>query len=475
MFRRMTRSFAVPLPLVLVLGGFCLVSCSRSPSPSRAPSLVPGSPARLKWNLDTLVGDYDRAGKKNPQWDEAARRALTLFAEVRNTSSQVSPTKITELGAAVQSAVNAGCDDPLIRYLQLRFNPATFEATPAGMAAQYAAVAQELRARQYSAIRCLYGALRAAQALDDSHRSGEDTNAWFQANKLLADAANDMQALLGDPTTPAEEIIEAMGELMPPAMRRKNFNEQCLATIYSPVFARWPDDPLVCRQEGWFYLEYAWRARGGGFANTVAPEAWKLFNERLRTADKALRRAWRLNPKDAQTPVLMIRVALGLQEARPEMEKWFERAMAVNTNNYDACFQKLWYLDPRWYGSAEDLVAFGKECVASRQWGGRVPLILADAHAAVVNYECQTDAERKAYWTRPEVWADIQASFARFFALNPNAEGYHQNYALFAYWCQQWDELNRQLDLLGTVNYDYFGGREAYDKMVEEAKAHATK
>ena len=94
---------------------------------------------------------------------------------------------------------------------------------------------------------------------------------------------------------------------------------------------------------------------------------------------------------------------------------------------------------------------------------------------AVVNYECQTDAERKAYWTRPEVWADIQASFARFFALNPNAEGYHQNYALFAYWCQQWDELNRQLDLLGTVNYDYFGGREAYDKMVEEAKAHATK
>src|SRR5260370_29207737 len=40
---------------------------------------------RLEWNLDTLVGDYERHGSRNTKWDDAAKLALERFATARVT------------------------------------------------------------------------------------------------------------------------------------------------------------------------------------------------------------------------------------------------------------------------------------------------------------------------------------------------------------------------------------------------------
>ena len=66
------------------------------------------------------------------------------------------------------------------------------------------------------------------------------------------------------------------------------------------------------------------------------------------------------------------------------MEVWFNRAMALDTNNFDACMSKMQFLYPRWNGSREDMIAFGRECVASTKWGGGVPLTLAEALQPVI-------------------------------------------------------------------------------------------
>ena len=39
-----------------------------------------------------------------------------------------------------------------------------------------------------------------------------------------------------------------------------------------------------------------------------------------------------------------------------------------------------WYLQLKWYGSAAEVIAFGRECVTSKEWKDRVPLILWEAH-----------------------------------------------------------------------------------------------
>jgi uncharacterized protein YqfA (UPF0365 family) len=60
----------------------------------------------------------------------------------------------------------------------------------------------------------------------------------------------------------------------------------------------------------------------------------------------------------------MLTVCLGLAPERAEMELWFDRAMAADPNNRDACKAKLYNLEPKWHGSAEEMVKFGREWAA---------------------------------------------------------------------------------------------------------------
>jgi len=85
-----------------------------------------------------------------------------------------------------------------------------------------------------------------------------------------------------------------------------------------------------------------------------------------------------------------------------------------------------------------------------------------DAHTRLVRYV--PDGKQKEYWKRPEVWKDLKAGFDKFFELCPDANGTRQRCALYAYRCEQWEELNKQLSLLKSVDYDYFGGKEKFEE-----------
>ncbi len=147
--------------------------------------------------------------------------------------------------------------------------------------------------------------------------------------------------------------------------------------------------------------------------------------------------------------------------------------MEVNPNNYKACYNLLYFLLPRWYGSRETMVAFGRHCAESDKWGGTVPLILSDAHEMYNRFDGPPDG---SYWKRTDVWPDIKASFEKFFELNPKAHSWRHNYARYAWWCEQWDGLKEQLDLMGeNINYEYFGGRTAFGEMVKQCQEHQTK
>jgi hypothetical protein len=118
------------------------------------------------------------------------------------------------------------------------------------------------------------------------------------------------------------------------------------------------------------------------------------------------------------------------------------------------------------------MLEFGRECVQSEKWGAHVPLILLDAHISIQRQ--YIDASQKDdYWKQPEVWADIKSAFDRFFELNPDAVSWYHNYAWYAYHAEQWDTLNEIIPKLGPINYNFFGGKDEFDKMVQLAKQHA--
>ena len=168
------------------------------------------------------------------------------------------------------------------------------------------------------------------------------------------------------------------------------------------------------------------------------------------------------------------RMELGQGKGRERLELWFQRGMKLDPANYGLCADKMEYIRPRWYGSINDMIAFGRECTLNTNWSGSVRLMLADAHYEA-SREIQDSAKRAAYWQKANVWSDIQFSYQQFFKLFPNEVGYRHNYALYAVRCGQWQEVLNQIKLFPTTNVAYFGGQDQFNKMVKVAEDHVKK
>jgi hypothetical protein len=240
------------------------------------------------------------------------------------------------------------------------------------------------------------------------------------------------------------------------------------------LFPAWsearPKEPGAWAFKGAQYVKYAWDARGIGMANTVKDEGWKLMAERLKVAQEALEHAYALDPTDPRAPTEMLAVELGQGEGRDRMESWWKRAMEANPDNYQACTSKLYYLEPKWYGSAEAMLAFGRECLKEGNWEGRIPFVLRDAHWTLAGYA----KDRDAYFARPEVWQDIRSVYEPYLARHPESAFDRSYYAYYATLCGQWGEARKQFEVLGDKpELMPFGSRQAYDYLVQKAKTMA--
>jgi hypothetical protein len=73
---------------------------------------------RFEWNKRTIVGDYERVGKRSPKWDEPALKSLNSFVKMRSYGTNSVPNQTKEIAEPCQQAIDAGCDDVLVRYLR---------------------------------------------------------------------------------------------------------------------------------------------------------------------------------------------------------------------------------------------------------------------------------------------------------------------------------------------------------------------
>ena len=437
--------------------------------PEAKGSKVAAQNYRLEWNRKTLVEDYERFGPHDAKWDESAKGALELFAQLRTGGEHQSKAVLPDLGESVFLAVRGGCDDPVIKYLYARFVMPAFGHTPQEQATVFRAVAERLADSQRPVIRKYYAALRAATILNPgTNAPSPEARHWLeQAQRFLNQVVNDR-------ATPAREVSDAWEAYLEAVPEDIDEHYEPYLKLEQTLFKHWPSESSLFSLKGWFYIQYAWRARGTGWADTVTAKGWDQFEKRLGIAEKALAEAWKLDPTDARIARRMITVEMGQGRGRARMEQWFERAMTLNPNYYDACLAKVFYLEPRWHGSREELMGFASECLRSEKWGGKVPLIVLDAHSAVA--ESLDGPARNDYWKRPEVYPQIKQALDKLFRLNPGAKVWHHNYALCAYRAEQWADLNRELKIMGReVDYSFFGGQKEFEKITRIANEHAGK
>jgi len=409
-----------------------------------------------QWVVQALQRGYQDTARTNATWDSQVIRAFEAFADY----SRVNTTNWPALQKALAD-VPPGCDDPMIQYMRIRYRDGSQSEDKT--ATEFLGVHEAmLRSKYHPAFKFLAG-MRAVQS---ARAADKKTNRSKQIEWVTAD----LEDLARDTNAPVDEVFEAAMAWLNHS-RAKDWIRFVTGNLEGILERNWGTTERWFCFRGYTELERAWGARGGGPASSVAEKGFQGFEEHLNKAEEFLTKAWQINSNNTQTAYMMMRLELGQGQSRSRMETWFQRAMALETNYYDAALLMSLYLEPRWYGSEAAALTFGRSCVASKKWGGQVPLVLVQLHHSLAKYYHMTNS---AYWQRPQVWQDVKSSYEKFFALNPNEAGWRHDYAKDAYDCGQPAVFLQQTKLFAFgTNYAFFGGREKFQEMLEKAAASA--
>lgn len=414
------------------------------------------------WSKELYLGGYEKAGKKDAKWDEPVRAALKIHSYSRVYGKPPPGNSLEDVRDHLKEAIDAGCDDPLILYLYHRqfANPPN-SANPQ-VAAEYSRWAQAMDGSGYSSLLKFFVNLRTSQAWLAAF-----PNQAPEVNQFRRAAMQHLEHALCAEEMPAHAADDACDSLYGGVERNSKQRDDFALGAEGVLLKRWGNEAFPYELKGRFYIDYAWEARGGEWANTVKKEGWKLFAERLKVAEAALAKAWKIDPSFAPTPVQMMRLELGQGRGRQRLETWFERAIKFPQNRYQAVQWKLWYLQPRWYGTEEECLQFARDTLQSNLFVGETPLLLYHTHESLAEYFKDI---RPDYWQEVQVWPDIMACFERYFALNGDAGDWRQNYVKCAWRCHQWKVFVEESDKLKSVNYSYFGDESEFKRMKQKAR-----
>ena len=96
--------------------------------------------------------------------------------------------------------------------------------------------------------------------------------------------------------------------------------------------------------------DFAWKARGSGYANTVSESAGKMFAERLDQAAEVLNEAKGLKEKCPVYWTTLMKIARGLQVSKIQFDNIFKQSIQAWPDYSPIYIQRATFLLPRWYG-----------------------------------------------------------------------------------------------------------------------------
>lgn len=200
-----------------------------------------------------------------------------------------------------------------------------------------------------------------------------------------------------------------------------------------------------------YWRSQAWKARGDGFANTVSPEGWKLFKERLSKAQHSMDEADSFAATNPLWFIERLRVALGLSLPLDQQFAIYQRGIGLFPQYFPLHFQMLDALQPKWSGSWQMMREFIDHVV--------------DKQAAATKTEIYT----RMWWymgqivdADVDIFADLGASWTKmkngFEALSkryPKSVWTRSNFALFACRANDSSTYRRLRSELGDKIYKF--------------------
>jgi hypothetical protein len=195
-------------------------------------SCSPSADRRLKWNLRTTVGQYEKSGRHDQKWNGPAKEALTLYSQWRSSALGQNDELARQIGRRAQEAVAVGCSDPLVLYVHARFVLNRPGHTTAEIAAAHWKIAASLKASQYCSLRKFYGFLRAGE-----HVYQLQPVPKLDVTELMNDAAGQLAIALDENAAPYVELDQAAHAFMQP-FRRMDINRNWGWGRLQPILKR---------------------------------------------------------------------------------------------------------------------------------------------------------------------------------------------------------------------------------------------
>lgn len=320
------------------------------------------------WSRRTMAEAYARLGQKDPRWDAQARELIedTL---VRRTAS-VGLDDAIRTQALGREAVAAGCSDPLVLYALALVLTDQDPDSPEITFLLERAVEGMKHARYPRAV-----ARYVASGLYRSH--GYSRQPMF-ARKPVADQELKwfLESLQDGSYGPDEDDV-LVWQLMNGTgfdLMKRNGTRIKVALEATP----WVDEWARLHFSGLWHERQAWAARGHEAAGDVRPEQWKGFRAEIALARRDWVRAWQLRPDRPEPAYGMIGLVTHLPADDETERLWFDRSVAARVDYWNAYSSMEGMLLPRWGGSYEEMLDFGKECLGGGRFDTRVPLFLLE-------------------------------------------------------------------------------------------------
>lgn len=367
--------------------------------------------------LELTVGSYEKNGVKGA-WDEDLRRLLTHTAKLRvGVASDLPGAEAAAISRRLTTA--DGCGDPLADWCAWSLTSDRRQRWAAGWAA--------------------------LKAMDDDAAARPD--AQRHPRMLEAMVAAEMLGLFG--RTPkeadrpkaldlAKRLASAIGEaithdecaLFPPVLiaqikeidlNHQDFGEPVRQAIDDAVAAAKPQPWIASAMRGTIRIANAWAWRGSGWANSVTKEGWDGFAKNLAEADALLSESWQANPADPLAAAYACTLA-GAGNSGTPLETWLQRSMKACFDHRVAFDAAMSFLQPRWGGSYQQMLALGCDCLDTRRFDTEVPWRVIQACSNVISdaASMQADDDMHAALASPRVAAAVDACLDGYLKLKPN-------------------------------------------------------
>jgi hypothetical protein len=421
--------------------------------------------AKLDFNRRSLAKAYDKVGKRDPKWDDAALEFLDAaglaFSYAGHGTIYLPGPTLTyaHLETLGKAALDAGCDDPLVRYCHGAFlhdKGQLAQAKPLVLAA-----ADELEKSPYPPNR-IAAAHRRAVRLLHAEKDKDEIARRQQAARAAWLRAAAMKFEPQDQRIVFKHITLDVGDDDVKAQR----------SFYDEL-RKLPDaDPWIVNMiGGQYHIKNAWAWRGSGWAKDVTEQGWQGFYSNLKQARDCLMKAHDLHPEYPEAATLMITVGMGGgDDLGVDEREWFDKATSAQIDHLEAYSRYRTAMLPRWGGSYGQMHDVALECVKTDRYDTLVP----HQYLATV-YSVSGDSGRDDIWAHEPTFKQAGECLTRYAERNPSqAHNFLSHLAAIAWQAGQYAEAKSQLDRLGDkLDHSYLQSFASLPKLAVE-QIHAT-